>query len=360
MKNKIYLISIILLVVVAIFVSYNKFDRGENVVKIGVVLPLTGNNAFAGEGMKNALNLALSKIDQTKSNHKYQLIIENCALDTKIAISATRKLINVDKVNAIISAYAPMGNAISPIAEQNKVTHIGIAFDPKIAEGKYNFVLFTTADTASRSLFDELKKRDIKTIGIYHLNNPGILAVFNAMKKRSQEYGISIVSEEQFQPGERDFRSIIVKVSSKKPQMNVLLSIPPELDILSKQLSDQGIKNQTTTIYFETTQNKSLYEGLWSIGYAKISSEFEDEYVNRFKKDITFGVPNVYDAFNLLVKAYESSADNLPDNDYIANYLQNVKDYHGVLGLLNTDSQGIIDTPTSVKIVRNGKLEFEQ
>lgn len=357
MKNKIYLILIIVLAVVAVIFNYNKSDHGDDVVKIGVVLPLTGNNAFAGEGMKNALNLALGKIDQTKTSHKYQLIIENCAFDPKMAVSAARKLIDVDKVDAIISAYAPIGNAIAPIAEQNKIIHIGVAFDPKIAEGKYNFILFTTADTASKALLNELRNRNINNIGIYYLNNQGILAVYNAIKTYSQEYGVSIVAEEQFQPGERDFRSTITKVSSKNPEMNVLLSIPPELDILSKQLSDQGIRNQTTTIYFETTQNKSLYEGLWSIGYAKISSEFEKEYVSTFNKEITFGVPNVYDAFNLLVKAYESSTNTKPKSDYVAQYLLDVKNNQGVLGLLNTDAQGIIDTPTSVKIIKNGKLE---
>ena len=358
MKKRIIQIVIAIIVIVGLgFIITTNISKSteKNVIKIGVAVPMTGNQAFVGEGIKDAVLLAQKNLKDTK--YKYELVFEDVPVDPKIAASAAQKLINIDKVDAIIDAYAPIGNTIAPIAEKAQVVHINIAFDPRAAVGDYNFINFTTPSTSAKSFLAEMNKRGLKNLGIFRLNNPGIIAVYNAVKTLAPEYGIKIVSDEQFQPGERDFRDIITKSSKSKADIYALLSIPPELDILAKQMNDLNLHNQTSIIYFELSANKSLYEGLWSVGFGGVTDSFEKEFKNTYNKEITYGVPNSYDAFNIIVQASEVySGVDKPNAKFIVSEIMNLKNLEGVLGDLKINSDGIIDSAVQVKIVKNGIL----
>jgi len=347
---------IIVLILAGSAISINKNSSASlDIIKIGVAVPLTGTNGFVGEGIRDAILLAQSKLQNTK--YKYEIIFEDVQVDPKLAASAAQKLINIDKVDAIISAYAPVGNTIAPIAEKSQVVHIGIAFDPRAAEGEYNFIDFTTPDTSAKAFLGEMKRQGLTKLGIFRLNNPGIIAAYNSIKTLAPEYGITINFDEQFQPGERDFKSIIAKSKQNKSDIYALLSIPPEIDVLAKQLLDLNIKNLTTVIYFELSPNKSLYEGMWSVGFGKNDGDFEREFKNTYNKELSFGAANSYDSFNIIVASAEKySGKGKPTTKFIADNIMNLKDIKGVLGHLNINPAGIIDSDVQIKIVKNGVL----
>lgn len=339
-----------------IFIAIFGFrSQDSKTIKIGAILPLSGSQASFGENMQNSLNLAFKNRPNTK--YKYELIFEDGAFDQKTSINAAYKLINTNHVTAIIDAYAPIGNAISPITEKNKIVHINIAFDPKIAEGDYNFLLFSKPANAAESFLKEMKNRGLKTLSIFAVNNQGIASVDRAFHDLALQYDIEILSDETFQPGERDFHSIIAKNTKEKADIYVLLALSPEIEILAKQLKEIGIGNISTTVYFELAKDKGVFEGLWSIGLAESNKKFSNQFEETFKRDISFGVPNVYDAYNIIVDSAESySEKNIPTNEYIMNKIKNMDKYNGVLGELSIDEKGIIDTPLIKKIIRGGKL----
>ncbi len=334
-------------------------------IKIGVVIPLTGTQSFAGEGLKNALILAQEDIANQKKlgkpfKYDYKLIFEDSQLDPKLAISAANKLIDVDEVNVLLDAYAPIGNAVSSIAEKRGAPHISVAFDPKIADGKYNFILFMKPDTVSRVFLEELQKRNVKKISILRVNNSGIASVYQAIKDLSPNYGVSISSDEVFQPGEKDFKSLAMKSISSKPDEHVLLALSPEIELLTNQLNDYGVTNITTAFYFDVAQNKEVFRGLWFAGYSKLGdTNFEGRYKERFKREMTFGIPNFYDAFNIIVDTAENyNGNQKPDDNYFAEKIGEVKAFKGVLGNLSSDSDGIIDTPASIKTFTDNGTDY--
>ncbi len=347
---------VILLVIGFALVGLNKSSRGDmSTIKIGAILPLTGSQAFLGEGMKNALEMAKKNLGNTK--YKYEVIYADDAFDAKMAISAANKLISVDKVDVIVDAYAPIGNAVSPITEKASVVHIDVAFDPKIAEGDYNFILFTTPDTAARSFLAEMQKRGMTKLEIIHVNNQGIFSVFQALQKSASEYGVTIVGDEIFNPGERDFRSMVTKASKNKPDLYALLAVSPELELVAKQMHDQNIFNISSTIYLELAKDKTVFEGLWSIGFGKVDSSFENQYRSTYNRELTYGVANLYDAFNLVVKISEANQGNSkPSREYLMQSLKNMPDTEGVLGMLHINPEGIIDNPVALKIIKDGKM----
>ncbi|MEK7673652.1 MAG: ABC transporter substrate-binding protein, partial [Patescibacteria group bacterium] len=110
----------------------------KETIKIGFVGPLSGDLAFIGESDKNAILLAKDELKDTKFN--YEVIVEDVQIDPKLTANATNKLINIDKVDGIISVSSGIGNVVSPITEQNKTIHFGLASDSNIAKGIYNFI----------------------------------------------------------------------------------------------------------------------------------------------------------------------------------------------------------------------------
>lgn len=349
------IVGVIIVIVILLDIFCDGKVSDDNVIKIGVAVPLTGNNGFAGESVRNAIILAQKKLVDTK--YKYSVVFEDTQVDPKSAATVAQKLIDIDKVDAIIDAYAPIGVTISPLTEKARVLHIGIAFDPRIANGEYNFINFVTPDTAVKKFLAEMNKRGLSTLGIFHLNNPGILAVNESLIRLSPQYGIKVTTNQEFQSGERDFRSIITKAELTKPQIYAVLSIAPEIEILTKQLKEFGLNNLTTVIYFETSPNKTLYEGLWSVGFGQSSSKFEEEYRGTYNSDLSWATPNAYDSFNLIVKSAEAyTGQGKPSTKFIANQIQNLKNYYGVLGQLNVDDRGIIDSSVLIKVVKSGVL----
>jgi branched-chain amino acid transport system substrate-binding protein len=368
--NKIYtVVGVLAILAFCVIALMGQSDLNKNqdqrIIKIGVIAPLTGNQAFVGEGLKNSIILAQEDLSKRKElgekiKFEYQVIFEDCQFDQKLAVSAAQKLINTDKVDVILDAYAPIGNAVSPITEKNGVVHISVAFDPKIANGQYNFLLFMTPRTVSKVFLEELQKRNIKNIAIVRINNEGIHSVFQAIQDMEKDYGVTVVSDEMFQPGEKDFRSIIAKTVVTKPDIYVLLTISPELEILTRQFNEYGIKNLTTALYFDIAQDKSLFKNLWFSGYAPLEdSSFEERYKERFGREVTFGVPNFYDAFSLIVDVGEKyNQDDKPSREYIAEELNKTLNFKGVLGNLTSDSDGIIDTPAAIKMFANESIVF--
>lgn len=72
-------------------------------VKFGAILPLTGTLANIGDGMKNAMLLAVREINgQGGINGKIvELVIEDSACNPSNGVSAATKLVSIDKVLAV-------------------------------------------------------------------------------------------------------------------------------------------------------------------------------------------------------------------------------------------------------------------
>ncbi len=115
--------------------------QAEEQIKIGLITPLSGNMSEVGAAFRDAALLATK--DLSAEGSIVQLVVEDDQLSSRAAASAAQKLIAVDKVDGIISTWSYGGSVVAPIAEKNKIPHIGIAWDPTIARGKFNFMHLT-------------------------------------------------------------------------------------------------------------------------------------------------------------------------------------------------------------------------
>ena len=126
MKNKGLLVG---LIAIAIFVigyfvwksSNNPVSKDKEIIKIGAILPLTGDLATYGQSGQEGMEIALDEFNKEFPN-KVKLVLEDDKGTVKDGISAINKLITNDKVQIIMGSMSSgVTLGIAPIVEKNKV-----------------------------------------------------------------------------------------------------------------------------------------------------------------------------------------------------------------------------------------------
>jgi branched-chain amino acid transport system substrate-binding protein len=172
-------------------------DTQSDEIKIGAILPLTGEAAEYGEDAKLGIDLAVEEINAAGgiNGKMIQVVYEDSQATPSQGVAAIQKLITVDKVPVIIGAMASSVTlAIAPIAEENKVVLLSPASTaPQITEaGDYIFrneVSDAYGGKAQAELtWDEL---GIKNVAILCINNDYGVGTADTFKKN---FGTSFYS----------------------------------------------------------------------------------------------------------------------------------------------------------------------
>lgn len=354
--KKIISIVVIVVVVVGILV-YGSIQKSnpspQEVVKIGLALPLTGNLAFLGEPSRKAAELALKDAGNTK--YQYELVFEDQQFNPKIAATAASKLVNVDKVLAIINFGSGTGNAVAPIAEAGKVSHFSLASDPTIAKGEYNFIHWTPPFKEGQLLASEIIKRGYKRVSIIDTNHPGTMAVADAAREALSGSNVQIVSDDLTNMGEKDFRTLINKVKLTRPDIIVLEMFSPEIEIFTRQMRELGMTTPVTSVEtFEWSDAPELFEGSWFISDA-VTPGFTEKYKAAYGTEPKPGASYTYDLVSFLIKVQENSDTPIEAKD-LPQVIQSLGEYNSpVFGNVKIDEDGFFITEASVKIMKDKK-----
>jgi len=350
----ILVVLVIAIIGTALFLAPKK---SEETIVLGATLPLSGDLAFLGEGYRNGMELALSELKDT--TFTYTAVYEDDKFSPATAATTANKLISVDVVDGLFSFGSPVGNVVSPLAEENGIVHInGIASDQNVSEGNYNFVHWTPPYEESKLLMSEMKKRGIDSVAMFITNQPGTLAVANQVKADFEKNGVTLVGAEMFNPGETDMRTHVAKLKDVDADIYMLVAMSPELELLTKQIKDQGITTPLTSIEsFEWTTQPELFEGMWYVNAADASEEFVAKYTNAYGISPSVGAANGHDAVMLFVEAVENAAHGTmkPTQEEIKNALLAIKNHKGAVGELSVDANGLVVSQAVVRTIENGK-----
>lgn len=357
MKKIIAVSTLIILTAAFIFITKHQPDSktgsdNRPLIKVGVSFPMTGPMGIFGKPMQGALKLAEQDIQKQNTRYRYQFILEDNAFETKKAVLINQKFLNIDKVDALIDYGSRIGLATSPEAEKNKIIHLSsCASNPAVANGKYNFIHWTQPDAEASRLIQKVKKDGFQNVVIISALDQAMDAIAAELIKNLQKYGINF-SEKKVNPEEKDFNLLIDKLEKEKPDLYILNTFSPSLEIIIKRMNEKGIKTPRTSIEaFSFIDDKSIIEGQWYVDIADLDSDNYQRFTEYNQSDNTFGIGNVYDAVMLLVKAFEQAADKSAAVDE----LSDIKKYRGVVGNLKQDENGIFHTQAVVKKIIKGK-----
>lgn len=267
-------------------------------IKIGAVLPLTGDGAKYGQSAKRGIDLAVGEINSSGGVRQrlLRVIYEDSKMGPAEGVSAIRKLISVDKVPAIIGAMASSVTlAIAPIAEKNNVVLLSPASSaPEISKAGDYIFRNTYSDIyegpkIGSYAYDELAFR---RVAILHINNDFGVGLSKAFQQNFVKLGGKIVAVESYEQGSSDFRTQLNKIKQSEPDSIYLIGYT-EMGLILRQDRETGVRNQVLSCIM-----------------------FEDPKIIEVAKDATEGVIYAYPAYNP-----ESNQQNVADlnNDDIVN-----------------------------------------
>lgn len=350
-------IIVAIIVIGGIWYSLTRQPKEEGVIKIGAILPLTGELASLGQSGKNGALLAFQNLT-SEQQKKIQLLFEDDQFDPKNTISAFNKLISIDKVDVLICLASGPCNAIAPLAEGQKVPLIAIASDPKIQKDK-NFVvrLEIAPSEEVKVLINYIESKKYKRLASIVALQDGILASYDYLLKDERYSAIEVFSE-KVKPDEKDYRTIIAKIISEKPDVILVGLLPGFAGDFGKQARTLGYEGDFIGLNFlegdETLSSaQGTLDGIVFTTRKEPQGWFTDLYKRAYGETLGPASPGLYDSIMLIARGLDKGKIS---NVEIAGYLNSIKDYKGALGVFSSTNTHEFTLPIMLKTVKNGKF----
>ncbi len=335
-------------------------------IKIGATVPLSGNLATYGNLIKGGMELA--KEDLSKEGLNVSLFFDDTPFVGAGIITSINKLVYQDHVDAIVGNFAnPVMLAIGNILEKEEVPafHTAAA-DPGIVNFK-DYIFSTNVrikDEAYHVAEYLYNKGNYRKVGIMTIQTNFGEAYREFFKEKFTALGGEIVADETFQLGDIDYKTQLIRLRSKKPDVVFGACFGNFLGQMIREARELGVKVPVYSVY-ESEDNSVLEaargkaEGLRyfvtvSPNKNVLFKNFRDRYLEKYHREPgTFG-SNAYDATTLLAHAFKKCDF---DKACVLTELYATKDYRGVSGEFSIGEDGIATKGFVLREIRGGKFE---
>ena len=276
-------------------VSVNAADT----IKVGIILPLTGEKANFGEIEWNSFKMALDEINKTGvKGKKIELLREDDTGKPDIARSAAEKLLTKDNVVMLGGGYGSSETyAISGVAQQKKIPFlINTGSADNITEQGWNYIFrmnppVSEYDNAAQDFYKEIAKP--KTAAILYENTLFGTSGSKDFEKSCKAAGIQILIKEGYEHGAIDFKPLLIKVKNAKPDLIYMISYVMDASLLMRQAMELDINPRlfvgggagfTMPEFYRNTGKTA--EGVFSadLWIPTLPNPGSKEYYNNYKK----------------------------------------------------------------------------
>lgn len=359
MKN-ITITLAILTIFATIFQSCNNETKRETIT-VGVVAPLSGQNASYGDILKQGFDLAFAT--DTSIKLKY----EDSKFDPTTAVTAINKLISVDKVKIVLGEVASgVTMAIAPIAEKNKVilfSTISSSDNLKDA-GDYFFRNIPRNDVQGKTVAEFIfNKLNIKAVAVFGLNDEYGTNISKSFKKTFLQLGGEITFEDSHKKGDQDFKTAIAKIKSSgakalfipgdKNEPAWILKQAKELNLGMPIIGGDGSCNDDVISIAGNSAEGFYCSNVLVDKSTAYYQNYHELFVTKYHKE-----PGAYDAYAyegamIILEAIQKSGN---DADKVKAYLY-THTFQSMTGDLKFDKDGEVERLWGIYQVVNGKFE---
>ncbi|MCB0338456.1 MAG: penicillin-binding protein activator [Bdellovibrionales bacterium] len=338
-----------------IFLSQSRAEQAaqDNVLRIGVILPLTGEAASVGQAIQNGMQFAYDQLP-TESQSRLKIAYEDDGLNPARTISAYRKLLSEQRIDGVVVASSGTSKALAPHVEKDKVPMLAIATDPKVVEGRnYAMNFWVSAESEVSTAIPEARRRGYKTLARIITQHDFPVAVKSHFDEMANGE-FTFLLDEEYPADEKNFRSYLTKVASSEAELDAIYVglMPGQLGIFAKQVKEMGIS--LPMFGFETFEdsqevkvsNGSLV-GQWYVNTDDPSEAFHNAFKLKYPKSSLYGASNGNDIVLILAEAAKRELDR----DALNGFLHTLTDFTGALGTYSATADNRFTLPAAVKVV---------
>jgi len=334
----------------------------EKVTRVAVALPLTGDIAALGQGLKRACALALEEANAKGEfqGFKVEMVAFDDRSDPREAVSVANRIVSDPSMVAVVGhfnsgcsipasivyakAHLPM---ISPAASNPKLTRQQL--DPSWTYPRNIFRVNTTDDVQGPyAAVYALKTLKVARAAIIHDKTAYGQGVAEEFKKKLESSGGTALSFDGINVADKDFNALLTRIREEKPQILYWGGDYAGGGLVVRQARDAGI---TTPIILSEANFDPEYlrvagpaaEGTYVTFLGAPASllpsaqDFVKRYQARYPNDELKAYDHWgYEAMSIILDLIR---DVGPDREKILAALPKVK-HKGVLGVTQFDEKG--------------------
>lgn len=318
MSKKSWLMALVVVGIATFTILFWRLGQSpkDEAMKIGAILPMTGRLAVMGEVEKNAMLLAQEDANAGEAGKKIEIIFEDGKGNPAEAVSAARKLLDLDKVDILLTSTTGATLAVQPIATQQKVNLIAFCMDPDVAKSSEYVIRYyegIESEAEAITSYFVSKSNKVKKVGILYATVPVWEKVVNQIFLpffASQK--IPVGYNESYALTEKDFNTLVVKMKASGIDHLILLGYGFEYQGIFKPLADYRMLDKLQIIggwgFLYTSLDPKLVEGILVAGPEYVSrnrelgGSFFDRYFNKYGSYPNFDAAFAYNAIVSIAK----------------------------------------------------------
>jgi branched-chain amino acid transport system substrate-binding protein len=324
-------------------------------VKIGVIVPLTGNAGVLGDYALKGVQLAVDEQNAKGGllGKQIELDIQDSKGDPKEGVSVVKNMLAKEqKPFLIYSIVSGVTLALKPETERHNILLMSaVGTDKFLENSRYtirNYVSATTiGENLAAYLSDTLKVRNLV---IFYSNNEYGSSVKDAVKRLCEERGLQ-VSAEPYDETSLDYKSLIAAKVGKETGAVYVVGIGKGLGTMFKQVRESGYAGKIVGDHLMNAPDVASVAGDALNGNPYLDFAFETESTNPNTRAFVDAFRNKFrtDPQNFSVIAYDgtkmlfSTVENVKttEGDKLIQALNDIKDYQGVFGPVSVTDRNV-------------------
>lgn len=351
-----------------------KEAKNEDVVKIGVFLPLTGDNAAGGELELRGIKLA-HKLHPEVLGKKVELVVADNKSDKAEAASVAARLIEKDKVVTLLGSYgSSLSMAAGNIVKESKVPAIGTSCtNPQVtANNDYYFRACFIDPFQGTVMANYAYQNGARKVAIVQeVSNDysvGLAKFFvEAFTKLTGDPNC-IIDVANYQTGDKDFTAVLTNLKAKNPDAVFAPGNFTESALLIKQARQLGIEapfmggDTWETQEFIDVGGKDVEGAALSTAFdrEKASTEEAQKFLKAYTEEYK-GEPSAltalgYDSYLIAIDGIKRANSLEPQK--VRDAIAATKDLEAVTGKTTLDKNGDAIKAAVIKKVTDGKFKF--
>ncbi len=339
-------------------------------IVMGAIMPLSGDGAAYGEPISRQLLIAVDTLNAEGgiNGKNVKIILEDGKCNPKDGATAANKLVNMDGVKVIFGGVCS-GETLgaAPIVEEAGVILISpSATSPDISNaGEY---IFRTAPSdafaggvAAQAAYD----LGFRKAAILSENTDYAQGLHRVFSEVFQEFGGEVVASESFNTEDTDFKTTILKLRKKNPDVWYFVPQFPQTAVKvvtqSQQLGmEVAIFTAEVLIGRDIVkEHGETFEGITGVEPAfdeegEIAKQVMDAYkAAHGEPAFPFFQAAIRDALYLVADAMKKHGE---DTDKVRDELAATKDWEGAVGKLTMDENGDPVLDFAIQQIQDGNL----
>jgi branched-chain amino acid transport system substrate-binding protein len=227
------------------------FAQESGPIRIGALNPITGSGSPYGTGMQKMILAAAETVNAAggAAGRPIQIFAEDGQTNPQAAVLAAKKLIEVNKVQAIVGTWSSgVTLAVLPLCRAAGIPILHVSGAPNLSDlsvtGGLGYRFHTPNGRTGRCYAEMCKKEGFKRVATMAFNNASGLGLTEGFAKAWKDMGSDLVEKVVYEPNQSSYRSELMKVLAARPDAIVTGSYYADTTIILREWFQTGQKTR--------------------------------------------------------------------------------------------------------------------